>query len=239
MASLLSPLSLLLVCFLFCLPSSAVEYNETLAITMVDYAGAAYCCGNLGHGVKNWNCNACKLNPGTINITVFSDLLTQANGFVGFVILSVSLFLSLFFPLSSFLFLLNFLLFRFNVPQNRIIVAFSGTDPLDLANLIDDINIEHTKYPYCNKCKVLSSSIPPYHSLFPSPIASQSLTPFTFLLSPSFFLRSIRVSTLPGNPFKTKSTQLLENSPQLTPMPLLLLLDTPLELLCQSIVFWD
>ena len=142
---------------LFASVALGMTYNETTATTMVDYCGSAYCCGNLGHGVEHWGCNACALNPGTQNITVFSDLLTQANGFVAYNV-----------PQDRFViaFLLDICLlvwFHFSSDYIRVIVAFSGTDPLDLQNWIDDLDIAHEKYPYCSKCKV---SFPPLFLFF-------------------------------------------------------------------------
>ena len=86
---------ILLVALFACVAWGKFTYNETTATTMMDYCGSAYCCGNLGHGVEDWSCHACALNPGTQNITVISDLITQANGYVAY-----------------------------NVPQNRFVGSF-------------------------------------------------------------------------------------------------------------------
>jgi hypothetical protein len=38
------------------------DFVDSLSIYIT---GAAYCCGNLGHGVPTWSCNACGQNPGS------------------------------------------------------------------------------------------------------------------------------------------------------------------------------
>jgi len=111
--------------FLGVIVNAQGEYDPDKSWSMVNYAGAAYCTGLLGNGVDDWDCNACASNPGMQNITTVSDFLTQANGYVGY-----------------------------NSITNEIIVSFSGTDPLNIINWLDDLNDFKVKYPYCNKCKV-------------------------------------------------------------------------------------
>ena len=83
----------------------------------------------LGHGVSNWTCDACKEQPGLIDITVFDARKTNANGFVGY---------------------------QPNGPAGQIIVSFSGTDPLSIENDLKDLTFWKTKYTTggCHDCKV-------------------------------------------------------------------------------------
>jgi len=104
--------------------SSAYAYDATLSRTNMDMAGAAYCAGKLGVGVNEWDCTVCKQYPG-VNATEVWDRATDANGFVA------------------------------ADPNNRrIVVSFSGTDPLSMRNWIDDISTLKRDYPYCSGCQV-------------------------------------------------------------------------------------
>lgn len=105
--------------------SSIGTYDPTLAKQMVMYSGASYCCGDLGKGVENWDCQVCKKLP-HLDTTVFYDSKTNVNGFVGY-----------------------------DSAANTVIVAFAGTDPLSVKNWIDDIDTIKEKYTGCdNGCEV-------------------------------------------------------------------------------------
>lgn len=103
------------------------SYSVGLANRMCEFALASYCCGNLGHGVADWSCDACKKQPEVTNVTVFSSKLDKdANGFVAYEPVTPS-----------------------------IIIAFAGTDPLSIIDWLDDIDTIKVKYPApdCN-CSV-------------------------------------------------------------------------------------
>ena len=59
----------------------ALTYSETEAQQEVQWAGASYCCGTLGHGCDDWSCPSCQ---GSMETVVVSNSTTQANGFVGY-----------------------------------------------------------------------------------------------------------------------------------------------------------
>eukprot|EP00466_Bigelowiella_natans_P006396 jgi/Bigna1/38881/e_gw1.28.64.1 len=96
--------------------SSLAAYNESEAMRFVDFSGAAYCAGTLGHGVEKWDCAVCKKYP-DVTATVVSDkglFATDCNGFVAF---------------------------DPNHGRNgTIVVSISGTDPASIQNWIDDLN---------------------------------------------------------------------------------------------------
>ena len=105
----------------------ARDYSVGTANRMCEFALASYCCGNLGHGVADWSCDACKKQPEVTNVTVFSSGLNKdANGFVAY-----------------------------DSVTPAIIIAFAGTDPLSIEDWIDDIDTIKVKYPApdCN-CSV-------------------------------------------------------------------------------------
>lgn len=104
--------------------ASVYGYDENLARVNMDMAGAAYCAGHLGKGVNEWDCTVCKKYPG-VNATEVWAVGTDANGFVGV-----------------------------DPNNHRIVVSFSGTDPLSIRNWIDDISTLKTPYPYCSGCEV-------------------------------------------------------------------------------------
>mmetsp|Transcript_3962 Transcript_3962/g.8325 ORF Transcript_3962/g.8325 Transcript_3962/m.8325 type:complete len:296 (-) Transcript_3962:143-1030(-) len=128
MYSLLALATLLLPISTFAAPT----YDEADAIYNVDFAGAAYCAGSLGHGVDKWNCNACKKHPSVTNSTVISatSLSYTFNGFVAY-----------------------------DSDVDRIVLSIAGTDPLKLKDWVDDLDFLKTEYPLCeeyggSKCEV-------------------------------------------------------------------------------------
>jgi len=104
--------------------ASAASYNENLAKVNMDMAGAAYCAGHLGAGVNEWKCTVCDKYPG-VNATEVYAPGTDANGFVAV-----------------------------DPNNHRIVVSFSGTDPLSIRNWIDDISTLKTNFPFCSGCEV-------------------------------------------------------------------------------------
>jgi len=102
----------------------SMRFIQSEAERYIQFAGAAYCCGTLGDGVAKWDCNVCKNFPG-VNATVVYDRSTDANGFVAY-----------------------------DPNSNSIIISFSGTNPLNIANWIDDIDTVKVAYPYCSGCEV-------------------------------------------------------------------------------------
>lgn len=62
--------------------SAAAGYDEAEAQVEVAWAGASYCCGQLGSGCEDWDCRAC--NGDMVNVTAVFNRSTDANGFVGF-----------------------------------------------------------------------------------------------------------------------------------------------------------
>eukprot|EP00483_Globobulimina_turgida_P012060 UN12082 len=104
---------------------NSLQYNVGTANRMCEYALASYCVGNGGHGVPSWTCDACKKQPGMVNITIVKTgfLNYNSHAFVGY-----------------------------DSVHKVIIVAFAGTDPLSMANWIDDIGFEQIKYPLSSSC---------------------------------------------------------------------------------------
>jgi len=115
--------------------SMSSAYNETRSKRMVAMCGAAYCAGTLGHGVGNWDCDVCKQFP-DVNASEFDDkgvLATNGKGFVAFD--------------------------PHDGKYGSIVVSFSGTDPLQIQNWIDDLDyfaMTPTDYVAagCSGCKV-------------------------------------------------------------------------------------
>jgi len=103
---------------LFLAFSQAVQYIQSDAEILVDFAAAAYCSGTLGNGVEKWDCHVCQKYPDVTAVPVY-DILTNANGFVGY-----------------------------DGDSETIIVSFSGTDPLSIRNWIDDIDTIKVAYGY-------------------------------------------------------------------------------------------
>jgi hypothetical protein len=107
---------------------NAIPYSVHEANRMMEFALASYCCGNLGHGVADWSCQACGYQPQMQNISVCSSGIEKdANGFVGY-----------------------------DPAEQAIIVAFAGTDPLSIVDWIDDLDTIPVSYPACSSsgCKV-------------------------------------------------------------------------------------
>jgi hypothetical protein len=101
----------------------ATEYSQDEGKYFIDFAGASYCSGTLGHGVEHWDCAACKKHP-NVNVTAIN-----ANG--------------LFYAFNGFI--------AHDADTNKIILAVAGTDPLDLKDWIDDLNAIKTPYDLCTK----------------------------------------------------------------------------------------
>jgi len=111
-------------------------YNVGIANRMCRFALVAYCIGQGGHGVPEWDCPACtKYYPGLTNVTVvkssYLDYDTHA-----FVVYD---------PL------------YFDTPS--IVISFSGTDPLSIAEWLDDLDATKIEYPLatndtCSDCYV-------------------------------------------------------------------------------------
>ncbi len=121
----------------------ASQYNVSRAKHSVDMAGAAYCSGNVGHGVSTWSCKVCKRYPG-VEATEVSDKPTNANGFVAYDAL--------------------------DGPRGAIYVSFAGTDPLSIRDWIDDIDFVHEAVQYytdngCSGCEVHSGFYAAYDSV--------------------------------------------------------------------------
>ncbi|KAK3274666.1 hypothetical protein CYMTET_17158 [Cymbomonas tetramitiformis] len=116
-------------------------YDQSEAERYAILAGVAYCAGTLGHGVEDWSCDACKKYPG-VSATVVSNTTTDANGFVAW-----------------------------DPNSQRIIISFTGTDPLDIKNWIDDIGLIQTDFP-CSGCKVHKGFYDAYKSIEPQVLAA-------------------------------------------------------------------
>jgi hypothetical protein len=103
------------------------KYVLSKAKRYIRFAGAAYCTDPVwgDDSVNNWSCNSCKEYPHVTATTFHGVGRTDANGFVGY-----------------------------DADANEIIVSFSGTDPLSIANWIDDLDFFKTPYPYCSGCEV-------------------------------------------------------------------------------------
>jgi hypothetical protein len=99
------------------------SYSQEEGKYFVDFAGAAYCSGTLGHGVEHWDCDACKKHP-NVNVTAIN-----ANG--------------LFYDFNGFV--------AYDEDTNKIILSIAGTDPLNLQNWIDDLDFTKEPYDLCAK----------------------------------------------------------------------------------------
>lgn len=113
------------------------SYNLNLAQRYVDFSGAAYCADPIfvNNKIDNWSCNVCKSYPG-VTAHVFHGNITDANGFVAY-----------------------------DPTANEIVISFSGTDPLSIANWIDDIDTLKEDYPYCANCQVHEGFYHAYQSV--------------------------------------------------------------------------
>lgn len=124
-------------------PNQVQPYSLDLSTYLVDFAGAAYCGGDLGRGVENWSCDACKKHPEVHNVTVISDDETGTTGYV-----------ALAYPT-------NF------TREPSIYVVFAGTDPLKIQTWIDDL--QYTQVPYqskgCDKCEIDKGFLKAYTSV--------------------------------------------------------------------------
>jgi hypothetical protein len=102
------------------------NYDLNLAKRYVDFCGAAYCADPIfvKSKIENWSCSVCKNYPG-VTARIFHGNVSDANGFVAY-----------------------------DPKANEIIISFSGTDPLSIANWIDDIDTLKESYPYCSNCQV-------------------------------------------------------------------------------------
>jgi len=105
--------------------SNQTPYSANSATTWMSYSGVAYCTLEGRHvDVESWTCDACKTLP-YMNATVVHSTDANTCGYVGY------------------------------DPANKfILVAFSGTDPLNIRNWIDDIDTIQVAYPYCTDCRV-------------------------------------------------------------------------------------
>eukprot|EP01042_Synura_sphagnicola_P007959 gene7959-10191_t len=128
---------LLLAVQLFSAQAYENNYNLDLAKRYADFCGAAYCADPIfvKNKIDNWSCSACKNYPG-VTAHVFHGNRSDANGFVAY-----------------------------DPKANEIIISFSGTDPLSIANWIDDIDTLKEAYPYCSGCQVHEGFYHAYRSV--------------------------------------------------------------------------
>ena len=110
------------------LNTSVFTYDEVRATRLVALSGIAYCCGTLGHGVRNWDCHACAGFAGVQASAFSSTGLYAQSGFVAYD--------------------------PHDGPEGSLVVALTGTDPLKIAEWIDDIDTVSVQYPACAGCKV-------------------------------------------------------------------------------------
>ena len=115
--------------YTFNLMKNGEIYNLKDSQRLMDLAAAAYCCGNLGHGVADWSCEACKRQPQVTNVTVISSKdWKDGNGYVAY-----------------------------DSIHRAIVVVFAGTDHLSIVDWIDDLRFDKVPYPSCSntsKCAV-------------------------------------------------------------------------------------
>lgn len=113
---------------ILCQSVSSYDSNFDLATAnrYVYFSGAAYCADPIfvKNSIDDWSCNACKQFP-NVEAQVFHGSKKDANGFVGY-----------------------------DSDANEVIISFAGTDPLSIANWIDDLDFIKTDYPYCDGCQV-------------------------------------------------------------------------------------
>lgn len=117
-----------------------VDYDESIANSTCLYAAAAYCSlTGMHEALEAWTCPACKELP-YMSVKVVYDSSTGISGFVGY-----------------------------DPHSNFIMVSFAGTDPLDVKNWIDDINIFRVSYPAtnCSKCEVHEGFYNSYKAIRP------------------------------------------------------------------------
>eukprot|EP01126_Amoeba_proteus_P055185 TRINITY_DN6831_c0_g1_i1.p1 TRINITY_DN6831_c0_g1~~TRINITY_DN6831_c0_g1_i1.p1 ORF type:complete len:278 (+),score=41.62 TRINITY_DN6831_c0_g1_i1:248-1081(+) len=129
-------------------------YDVDRAKMFADFTGAAYCSGNVGQGVKNWDCDVCRKYPG-VSATEVSDNETNANGFVAY-----------------------------NPNNKEIVISFCGTDPLSIKDWIDDIDTIQIDYDACNDCKVHRGFYLTYLSVKPQVLSALDFYLATYPTSP-------------------------------------------------------
>jgi len=118
--------------------ATAQPFNGDDAFVWMEYAGVAYCTIEWRHvEVETWTCYTCNKLP-YMNATKVHNDETNACGYVGY-----------------------------DNSSNFILAAFSGTDPLNIRDWVDDI--ETTTLPYtaggCQDCKVHKGFYDAYLSL--------------------------------------------------------------------------
>jgi len=130
-----------LLCQAYILSSSNSSYEESLAYYLVDFAGASYCCGNLGRGVEDWSCTACKKHPNVLYHKTFASSFFNFTGTGGFV--------------------------AYDNATKKLILSVTGTDPLKLTNYIDDLDcfLEDWGRADCPGCKVDAGFVRAYNSV--------------------------------------------------------------------------
>lgn len=116
------------------------EYSVEKSKRYVEFSGIAYCSDPFigKNTVDNWSCKFCKNYPNVTATSFEGPIATQAKGYVAY-----------------------------DGEADEILVVFSGTDPLNIANWIDDIDTIKTDYPHCAStgCRVHEGFYRSYQSV--------------------------------------------------------------------------
>lgn len=111
--------------------SSAYDsnYNIDKSKRYIQFSGIAYCADPFvtKNSVDDWSCKFCQNYPNSTAVTFYGGQVTAQKGYV-----------------------------VYEPTANEIIVSFSGTDPVNLRNWIDDLDFRKVDYPGCssNGCQV-------------------------------------------------------------------------------------
>jgi len=120
--------------------SSAYDSNFNLdqSKRYIQFSGIAYCADPLisKNSVDTWSCKFCQNYPNSTAVSFYGGKLTAQKGFV-----------------------------VYEPTADEIIVSFSGTDPINIRNWIDDLDFKKTDYPGCDGCKVHEGFLRNYNSV--------------------------------------------------------------------------
>lgn len=100
-------------------------FNQAEASKIVRYAGAAYCTRLSKNNISSWGCRACSRAGQLTNVESFYNAKRNTNGYVGY-----------------------------DPSENRVVVSFSGTDPMSFKNIWTNLSTLTTSYSACTNCRV-------------------------------------------------------------------------------------
>jgi hypothetical protein len=103
------------------------NFNLDKSKRYIQFSGIAYCADPLvsHNSVDDWSCKFCQNYPNSTAVSFYGGKVTAQKGFV-----------------------------VYEPSDNEIIVSFSGTDPVNLRNWLDDLDFKKVDFPACNDCHV-------------------------------------------------------------------------------------